>query len=273
MAIIISITNAKGGVGKTTTCANLGAALADSGKRVLLVDNDPQGDLTKVMGANPKTISNTLATLMGAVLDEGELPCLLEKTISVEGAIHYIPANSKLSGIATRLVAMQMSARYQGILAEALPCERVLSRVLEPLSAHYDYILIDCGHSMDLLTVNALAAADQVIVPVQAHYLAQEDMAATLEVIRTMRREINPRLVVGGILLTMYQGRTNLCRGIQEEIQAAYGEQFTVFSQPIDYSIRVAEHPIAARSIFDYEPGNPAAAAYASLAREVAAHG
>lgn len=126
---------------------------------------------------------------------------------------------------------------------------------------------------MDLLTVNALAAADQVIVPVQAHYLAQEDMAATLEVIRAMRREINPRLVVGGILLTMYQGRTNLCRGIQEEIQAAYGEQFTVFSQPIDYSIRVAEHPIAARSIFDYEPGNPAATAYASLAREVAAHG
>ncbi|MFQ7749470.1 MAG: ParA family protein [Eubacteriales bacterium] len=131
-----------------------------------------------------------------------------------------------------------------------------MARVLELFQSQYDYILIDCGHSMDLLTINALAAAHQAIVPVQAHYLAMEDMADTLEVIQTIRQGINPKLAVGGILLTMYQGRTNLCRGIQDEIQADYGNAFTVFSSPIDFSIRVAEHPIGAASIFAYEPNN-----------------
>ena len=126
---------------------------------------------------------------------------------------------------------------------------------------------------MDLLTINALAAAHQASVPVQAHYLAMEDMADTLEVIQTIRQGINPKLAVGGILLTMYQGRTNLCRGIQDEIQADYGNAFTVFSSPIDFSIRVAEHPIGAASIFAYEPNNPAAKAYSAVAQEVLSYG
>ena len=126
---------------------------------------------------------------------------------------------------------------------------------------------------MDLLTINALAAAHQAIVPVQAHYLAMEDLADTLEVIQTIRQGINPQLAVGGILLTMYQGRTNLCRGIQDEIQADYGNAFTVFSSPIDFSIRVAEHPIGAASIFEYEPNNPAAKAYSAVAQEVLSYG
>ena len=268
MAIILAITNSKGGVGKTTTCANLGAALSAAGKAVLLVDNDPQGDLTKVMRSDPKSLKYTLANLMNAVLDDTEPELFVNRA-----GIHYIPANSKLAGVSSRLVALQMSSRYRGGETGGTPCELVMARVLELFQSQYDYILIDCGHSMDLLTINALAAAHQAIVPVQAHYLAMEDMADTLEVIQTIRQGINPKLAVGGILLTMYQGRTNLCRGIQDEIQADYGNAFTVFSSPIDFSIRVAEHPIGAASIFAYEPNNPAAKAYSAVAQEVLSYG
>ena len=255
MAIILAITNSKGGVGKTTTCANLGAALSAAGKAVLLVDNDPQGDLTKVMRSDPKSLKYTLANLMNAVLDDTEPELFVNRAV-IEGAgIHY------------------MSSRYRGGETGGTPCELVMARVLELFQSQYDYILIDCGHSMDLLTINALAAAHQAIVPVQAHYLAMEDMADTLEVIQTIRQGINPKLAVGGILLTMYQGRTNLCRGIQDEIQADYGNAFTVFSSPIDFSIRVAEHPIGAASIFAYEPNNPAAKAYSAVAQEVLSYG
>ena len=173
----------------------------------------------------------------------------------------------------TAAFSLQMSSRYRGGETGGTPCELVMARVLELFQSQYDYILIDCGHSMDLLTINALAAAHQAIVPVQAHYLAMEDMADTLEVIQTIRQGINPKLAVGGILLTMYQGRTNLCRGIQDEIQADYGNAFTVFSSPIDFSIRVAEHPIGAASIFAYEPNNPAAKAYSAVAQEVLSYG
>lgn len=269
MAITLAITNSKGGVGKTTTCANLGAALAAAGKRVLLVDNDPQGDLTKVMRADPKSLKYTLANLMNAVLDDTEFELFAERAVVQREGVHYIPANSKLAAVSSLLVALQMSSRYRGGDSSGTPCELVMAHVLTYFQDRYDYILIDCGHSMDLLTINALAAADQAIVPVQAHYLAMEDMADTLEVIKTIRQGINPALTVGGILLTMYQGRTNLCRSIQDEIQAGYGNAFTVFSAPIDFSIRVAEHPIDAASIFEYEPTNPAAKAYSAVAQEV----
>ena len=187
MAIILAITNSKGGVGKTTTCANLGAALSAAGKSVLLVDNDPQGDLTKVMRSDPKSLKYTLANLMNAVLDDTEPELFVNRAV-IEGAgVHYIPANSKLAGVSSRLVALQMSSRYRGGETGGTPCELVMARVLELFQQQYDYILIDCGHSMDLLTINALAAAHQAIVPVQAHYLAMEDMADTLEVIQTIR--------------------------------------------------------------------------------------
>ena len=269
MATILAITNAKGGVGKTTTCANLGAALSAEGKRVLLVDNDPQGDLTRVMLSEPKALKCTLSNLMNAVLDDMDLDDCARKAVLAGQSVHYIPANSRLAGVSNRLTALQLSFRYRGGSSGGTPAEMVLTRALEPFQDVYDYVLIDCGHSMDLLTINALAAADQVIIPVQAHYLALEDMADTLEVVKTIQQGINPRLQVGGILLTMYQGRTNLCRSIQKELQEGYGGKFVVFSAPIDYTIRVAEHPIAAASIFDFEPDNPAARAYSVVAREV----
>lgn len=164
MAITLAITNSKGGVGKTTTCANLGAALAAAGKRVLLVDNDPQGDLTKVMRADPKSLKYTLANLMNAVLDDTEFELFAERAVVQREGVHYIPANSKLAAVSSRLVALQMSSRYRGGDSSGTPCELVMARVLTYFQDRYDYILIDCGHSMDLLTINALAAADQATI-------------------------------------------------------------------------------------------------------------
>lgn len=164
MAITLAITNSKGGVGKTTTCANLGAALAAAGKRVLLVDNDPQGDLTKVMRADPKILKYTLANLMNAVLDDTEFELFADKAVIQREGIHYIPANSKLAAVSSRLVALQMSSRYRGGDSGGTPCEMVMASVLKYFQNRYDYILIDCGHSMDLLTINALAAADQATI-------------------------------------------------------------------------------------------------------------
>lgn len=165
MAITLAITNSKGGVGKTTTCANLGAALAAAGKRVLLVDNDPQGDLTKVMRADPKSLKYTLANLMNAVLDDTEFELFAERAVVQREGVHYIPANSKLAAVSSRLVALQMSSRYRGGDSSGTPCELVMARVLTYFQDRYDYILIDCGHSMDMLTINALAAADQARLP------------------------------------------------------------------------------------------------------------
>ena len=140
MAIILAITNSKGGVGKTTTCANLGAALSAAGKAVLLVDNDPQGDLTKVMRSDPKSLKYTLANLMNAVLDDTEPELFVNRAV-IEGAgIHYIPANSKLAGVSSRLVALQMSSRYRGGETGGTPCELVMARVLELFQSQYDYI-------------------------------------------------------------------------------------------------------------------------------------
>ena len=176
MAITLAITNSKGGVGKTTTCANLGAALAAAGKRVLLVDNDPQGDLTKVMRADPKILKYTLANLMNAVLDDTEFELFADKAVIQREGIHYIPANSKLAAVSSRLVALQMSSRYRGGDSGGTPCEMVMASVLKYFQNRYDYILIDCGHSMDLLTINALAAADQAIVPVSQYDETQIDL-------------------------------------------------------------------------------------------------
>ena len=259
-ASIIGIVNQKGGTGKTTTCVNLGIDLVHEGKRVLIADCDPQGSLTISLGyPQPDSLPVTLADLMGNVLSD--IPIHPgDGVLHHEEGVDILPANIALAGMEVSLV-------------NAMSRETTLKQVLANYSKDYDHILLDCSPSLGMLTINALAAAHQAIVPVQAHYLAMEDMADTLEVIQTIRQGINPKLAVGGILLTMYQGRTNLCRGIQDEIQADYGNAFTVFSSPIDFSIRVAEHPIGAASIFAYEPNNPAAKAYSAVAQEVLSYG
>lgn len=267
---IISITNSKGGVGKTTTALNLGAALTAEGKRVLLIDNDPQGNLTAALGYTPGELKATLSHLLLAAIDyPEEMEQHRQKAVLHSGSgLDILPANRRLADAAARLQIMQLS-QYQPYGDRDRSCETMLRYVVSGLCDTYDYIIIDCGLKHELLTVNALTAADYCIIPVQAHYLASEGIPDVLELVRTVQAHFNPRLQVAGILLTMYQSRPQLCQSVRATVGELYGEAFHVFERPIEQTIRVAECPAAGMSILDYAPKNPAAESYRSLAREV----
>ena len=269
-ATIIAITNSKGGVGKTTTALNLAAALAAKGKTVALLDNDPQGNLTAALGFTPGKQLRTLANLLLAAIDYPEeldrhlSSCILSTPIGAD----LIPANKRLADAAARLQVLQIS-QYSTLRDNGQPCELILAKLLEQLTPQYEYLIIDCGLKHELLTVNALAAADYCIIPVQSHFLASEGIPDVLETIRSVQSRFNSRLKIAGILLTMYQSRPQLCRSVCSSVHEIYGEDLHVFERPIEYSIKVAECPAAGRSILEYDPRNPAAASYRQLAQEV----
>ena len=267
---VFSITNQKGGVGKTTTALNLGAALAASGKKILLVDNDSQGNLTAALGFTPAEQKYTLANLLLAAIDYPEdLELHLNRVVlHTETGADLIPANRRLADAAARLQVMQLS-QYNAVGDAERTCEKIMDSLLTPLRADYDYIIIDCGLKQELLTVNALTASDYCIIPVQAHFLASEGIPEVLELVRSVQAKFNPSLKIAGILLTMYQSRPQLCRSVRESVGDIYGEAFHVFEQPIEYSIKVAECPAVGKSIFEHAPRNVAAESYRSLAEEV----
>lgn len=270
MSTIFAITNQKGGVGKTTTALNLASALADESKRVLLIDNDPQGNLTASMGYTPAEQKHTLANLLLAAIDYPEdlelhLPrCILH----TDSKPDLIPANRRLSDAAARLQVMQIS-QYRAVSESECCAKKMLAQVMEPLCDAYDYIIIDCGLKQELLTVNALTASDYCIIPVQSHFLASEGIPDVLDMVRSVQKHFNPDLKIAGILLTMYQSRPQLCKSVQQSVREVYGDDLHVFERPIEYTIRIAECPMAGMSILDYEPGNPAAESYRNLASEV----
>ncbi len=240
-ATIIAVTNQKGGVGKSTTCENLGVGLAAEGKKVLLVDTDPQGSLTISMGwQNDQPIQPGEGILHHA-----------------EG-VDLIPANIELAGLDVALV-------------NSMNREKMLKQVLDSAKREYDFILLDCMPSLGMLTVNALAAADTTLIPVQAQYLSAKGLEQLLQTVQKVRRQINPKLKIEGILLTMTDNRTNYGKQISNLIRQAYGKHLKVFDQTIPRSVRAAETSAAGKSIFSYDPKGKVAEAYKSLAKEVLA--
>ena len=255
-ATVIAITNQKGGTGKTTTCENLGIGLAMEGKKVLLVDADPQASLTISMGwPKPDELDTTLSTLMGKALEDKPIQ-------QGEGILHHaegvdlIPSNIELAGMEVSLV-------------NAMSREKVLKQVLESSKRSYDFILLDCTPSLGMLTINALAAADSALIPVQAQYLPAKGLEQLLQSIRKVRRQINPRLRIEGILMTMTDSRTSFGKEIDALVRQAYGGKIKVFEQGIPRSVRAAETSAEGKSIFAHDPKGKVADAYRALTKEV----
>lgn len=253
---VMAISNQKGGTGKTVTCENLGIGLAMEGKKVLQVDLDPQASLTISLGyPRPDELPVTITDLMRRVLEE-------EPIAPGEGILHHaegvdlIPSSIELSGMEVSLV-------------NAMSRETVLKQYLDTVKRDYDYILLDCTPSLGMLTINALAAADTVLIPVQAQYLPAKGLEQLLQTINKVRRQINPKLKIEGILLTMVDSRTSYAKEISGLIRDTYGSKLKVFGTDIPRSVRAEEISAEGKSIFAHDPKGKVAAAYKNLTREV----
>lgn len=257
-AKIIAVCNQKGGVGKTVTTVNLGIGLARKGKRVLLVDVDAQGSLTASLGyQQPDELEETLASVLGHIITDEPL-CPGEGILHQKEGIDLLPANIELSALEVTLVNIMRR-------------ELILREYLNSVREQYDVILLDCCPSLGMLTINALAAADKVLIPMQAHYLSTKGLEQLIRMISNVKRKLNPSLEIAGILITMADMRTSYSREIVELLHSAYDGKLRIFESIIPLSIRAAETSAEGRSIYLHDPSGKVSAAYAALTGEVMA--
>jgi len=256
MTKVISCAHEKGGVGKTTTTVNLGIGLARQGKKVLLIDADPQGDLSKCLGIeNPNTEQKTLATAMnGIIMEEDFSPT--DMVFHHNEGVDFVPANSQLATVEVSLV-------------NSMSREQVMRQYVGMIKKQYDYVIIDCRPSLGLTVINALTASDSIIIPVQAHILAAGDMEPLFKTIGRVKRQLNPNLKIDGIVMTMVDNRTNLGRNTVKAVRDNYGNLVRVFDTEIPFAVRAAEVPEKGQSIYAYDPNGKVAQAYENLTREV----
>ncbi|HBR08244.1 MAG TPA: chromosome partitioning protein [Clostridiales bacterium] len=246
MAKVIAVANQKGGVGKTTTCVNLCAALTRRGRRVLLADCDPQGNSTSGMGVSKDAMPNIYDVLARG---ENVSDCIIKTEYG-----HVLPSNKELSGASVELVGAEKR-------------EFILKDAFLPIREDYDYILIDCPPSLELLTVNALAAADSVLIPVQCEYYALEGIADLMTTIKLTKRRVNPELEIQGIVLTMYDSRTKFSDQVAAEVEKFFGT--AVYKTRIPRNVRIAEAPSHGVPIIQYDRLSKGSRAYLHLANEL----
>lgn len=253
---VIAITNQKGGVGKTTTTFNLGVALAKQGKKVLIVDVDPQSNLTTYAGwYNEDELKYTLSDLMEQSMND--------ETIKTQESILHHKENIDLIPSSLNLSALETSLAY------AMSREYTLRNCLSVIKDNYDYILLDCQPSLGMLTINALASADSVLIPVQSQYFALRGMTDLFKIINKVRRQINPTLEIDGALLTLVDRRTNLSKEIEKQIRDNYGSMLKLYDTQIPLAVKTAESTSQGESIFSYDKNGTVAEAYSSFAKEV----
>lgn len=255
MCKVIAIANQKGGVGKTTTSLNFGVGLAKSGKKVLLIDCDAQASLTLAFGyRQPDELPVTLSTVMARIMNDEEIEADYGILRHEEG-IDLMPASIELSALEVSLI-------------NATCREMILRTYIEALKPQYDYIIIDCMPSLGMLTINALAAADSVIIPSQPHFLSAKGLELLLGSIAKTKKKINPQLAIGGILMTMVNSNTNFSRDMIDLLKTQYGEFIPIFTSLIPQSIRATEASAAGMSIYKYDGKGKIAAAYECFVAE-----